>query len=49
VSRLADEVPEVQELDLNPVIARSDGIEAVDVRVRLAHQDPQDPYLRRLR
>jgi acyl-CoA synthetase (NDP forming) len=36
VSRLADEVAEVAELDLNPVIAREDGCVVVDARVRLA-------------
>src|SRR5204863_8753871 len=30
VSRLADDVPEIAELDLNPVIARPDGVQAVD-------------------
>lgn len=36
VSTLADRVPEVAELDMNPVIARPDGIAIVDARVRLA-------------
>jgi acyl-CoA synthetase (NDP forming)/GNAT superfamily N-acetyltransferase len=49
VSRLADDLPEVAELDLNPVIARPDGATAVDARVRLAPAEPQDPFLRRLR
>ncbi len=30
VSRLADDLPEVAELDLNPVIARADGCQAAD-------------------
>ena len=33
--RLAEDVPEVAELDLNPVLARPDGCVAVDARVRL--------------
>jgi acyl-CoA synthetase (NDP forming)/GNAT superfamily N-acetyltransferase len=49
VSRLADDLPEVTELDLNPVIARHDGVVAVDVRIKVAPQVPQDPFLRRLR
>ena len=49
VSRLADDLPEVAELDLNPVIARPDGVYAVDVRVRVSPAEPQDPFLRQLR
>jgi acyl-CoA synthetase (NDP forming) len=49
ISRLADDLPEVAELDLNPLIARHDGVYAVDVRVRLAPAQPKDPFLRQLR
>ena len=49
VSRLADDLPEVAELDLNPVIARPDGVQLVDVRVRVAAAAPRDPFLRQLR
>ena len=49
VSRLADDLPEITELDLNPVIAHPDGVVAVDARIRVAAQVPQDPFLRRLR
>jgi acyl-CoA synthetase (NDP forming) len=49
VSRLADDLPEITELDLNPVIATPDGAVAVDARIRVAPQVPQDPFLRRLR
>ena len=48
VSRLADDLPEVSELDLNPVIARQDGVRCVDVRVRISPAEPRDPFLRRL-
>jgi len=48
VSRLADDLPEAAELDLNPVIARPDGAPAVDARIRLAPTEPQDPFLRKL-
>jgi len=49
VSRLADELPEVAELDLNPVIARPQDVQAVDVRIRIAPAARRDPFLRRLR
>jgi acyl-CoA synthetase (NDP forming) len=49
VSRLADDLPEVAELDLNPVIAAQDGVQAVDARIRVAPAQPRDPFLRRLR
>jgi acyl-CoA synthetase (NDP forming) len=48
VSRLADDLPQVAELDLNPVIARPDGAHVVDARIRLLPTQPADPYLRRL-
>ena len=35
LSRLADDVPEVAELDLNPVMGMAEGCVAVDARVRL--------------
>jgi acyl-CoA synthetase (NDP forming)/GNAT superfamily N-acetyltransferase len=49
VSRLADDLPEITDLDLNPVIARPDGVFVVDARVKMAPYAPQDPYLRKLR
>jgi len=49
VSRLADDLPEITDLDLNPVIAGPDGALAVDARVRAMPYRPQDPFLRRLR
>jgi hypothetical protein len=49
VSRLSDDLPEITELDLSPVIARQDGGTAVGARIRVAPQAPQDPFLRRLR
>ena len=49
VSRLSDEVPEIAELDLNPVVAQSDAARPVDARIRLIPTEPQDPFLRRLR
>jgi len=49
VSRLADDLPEVAELDLNPVIATKDGAQAVDARIRVGPARPRDPFLRQLR
>lgn len=48
VSRLADDRPQVAELDLNPVIARPDGVIAVDVRIRVTSHRLADPFLRQL-
>jgi acyl-CoA synthetase (NDP forming)/GNAT superfamily N-acetyltransferase len=48
VSRLADQLPEVAELDLNPVIARPDGAIAVDARIRVTSHRIADPFLRQL-
>jgi acyl-CoA synthetase (NDP forming) len=36
VARLVDDLPEVAELDLNPVIAKPDGCVVVDARIRVA-------------
>jgi acyl-CoA synthetase (NDP forming) len=49
VSGLADDLPEIAELDLNPVIARPDGVSAVDARIRITPIRPRDPFLRKLR
>jgi acyl-CoA synthetase (NDP forming)/GNAT superfamily N-acetyltransferase len=49
VSRLADDLPEVAELDLNPLIARPDGCLAADARIRIVPAGPVDPFLPKLR
>jgi acyl-CoA synthetase (NDP forming) len=50
LGRLADDLPEVAELDANPVILRPDGLAVVDIKVRLAAPgDEPDPALRALR
>ena len=49
VSRLADDLPEVAEVELNPVIARPDGVSAARARVRVGPAESRDPFLRRLR
>jgi acyl-CoA synthetase (NDP forming)/GNAT superfamily N-acetyltransferase len=48
VSRMADDLPQIAELELNPVLARPDGTQAIDGRVRLQAAEPTDAYLRRL-
>ena len=49
VARLADDLPEVTELDLSPVIAKPDGVFAADARIKVTPCSPQDPFLRKLR
>jgi len=49
VSQMADDLPQVTELDLSPVIARPDGARAADARIRLQPAQPADAYLRQLR
>ena len=49
VSRLTDDLPEITELELNPVIAGADGAAAAYAQIRVAPQVPRDPFLRRLR
>jgi acyl-CoA synthetase (NDP forming) len=50
VGLLAHEVPEVVEMDLNPVVVQARGCELVDVKVRTAPADPWDSGVpRRLR
>ncbi|MCQ4084806.1 GNAT family N-acetyltransferase [Streptomyces sp. RB6PN25] len=49
ISRLADDLPQVAELDLNPVIARPDGVFTVDARIRVTSRETADPFLRQLR
>jgi acyl-CoA synthetase (NDP forming) len=47
-SGLADELPQVAELDLNPLMARPDGAVAVDARIRVTSHRLADPFLRQL-
>jgi acyl-CoA synthetase (NDP forming) len=49
LSRLAEDLPEITELTLDPVIARPDGAFIVDARIKVARSERQDPFLRRLR
>ena len=49
LGRLAEDLPEVAELDLNPVLAGPDGVLAVDVKLRLAPVAAEpDPTVREL-
>jgi len=45
---MADDLPQIAELELSPVFARPDGAEAVDARIRLRAAEPSDAYLRQL-
>jgi len=50
VARLAQDVPEIAEMDLNPVIVRETGVVVVDARLRCRPAPPSPPPdLRRLR
>jgi hypothetical protein len=49
VSCLADDLPEVAELDFHHVVAGPDGTRAVGLRVRVTPAVAWDPLLRRLR
>ncbi len=50
VGRLADALPEVSEMDLNPVIVSETGVVAVDLKVRCAPApDRAPPDYRRMR
>ncbi len=50
VGRLAEDIPEIAEMDLNPVIVSPSGVVVVDAKLRLvAVTDDDDPTVRRLR
>ena len=49
VSQLAEDLPQVAELELSPVVARPDGAVAITGLVRIQAAEPADSYLRRLR
>jgi hypothetical protein len=49
LSRMATDLPQLTEADLNPLIARPDGLLGVDARIRLEPRHAVDPHLRRLR
>ncbi|MFI6445680.1 GNAT family N-acetyltransferase [Kitasatospora sp. NPDC050543] len=49
LSQMATDLPQLAEADLNPLMARPDGLVGVDARIRLEPLPVFDPYLRRLR
>jgi acyl-CoA synthetase (NDP forming)/GNAT superfamily N-acetyltransferase len=49
VSQVPDQLPQVAEVELSPVVVRPDGAVAVDGQVRIQPTQPSDAYLRRLR
>ena len=49
VSQMTDDLPQIAELEVSPVFARPDGVQAVDARIRLQAAEPADAHLRRLR
>ncbi len=49
LSRMAGDLPQLAEADLNPVLARPESVTTLDARVRLLPRRAHDPYLRRLR
>ena len=48
VSRMADDLPQIAELELSPVIVCPNGVQAVDGRIRIQAAEPADAHLRRL-
>ncbi|MFI0724140.1 GNAT family N-acetyltransferase [Streptomyces sp. NPDC021224] len=48
LSAMACDLPQLAEAELDPVLARPDGVLAVGVRLRLSPARPSDPHLRRL-
>jgi len=49
ISQIADDLPQITELDLSPVIARRGGTLAADARIFLQPAKSTDAYLRQLR
>lgn len=49
VSALVEDVPEIAELDLNPVLLHAEGASIVDARVRVEMAEPQPPLGARTR
>lgn len=49
VARMAELLPEIAEVDLNPVIVTDHGVTIPDARIRIQQREPTDPLARRLR
>ena len=48
VSRMVEDLPQIAELELRPIVARPEGVQAVDGRIRIRAAEPADAHLRRL-
>jgi hypothetical protein len=48
VSRMVDDLVQIAELELSPVIARAGDVQAVDGRIRVQAAEPIDAHPRRL-
>ncbi|WP_246155496.1 acetate--CoA ligase family protein [Saccharopolyspora hirsuta] len=48
-ARMAELLPEIAEVDLNPVIVAERGAHIPDARIRLEPREPDDPLIRKLR
>jgi acetyl coenzyme A synthetase (ADP forming)-like protein len=44
VSHLVNDFPEIQEVDLNPILARPDGVSAVDTLISVSFEPRKEPY-----
>ena len=49
VSRLAEDLPEITDLDLSLVRPRPPGVNSADARIKVKRYEPYDPFLRKLR
>jgi acyl-CoA synthetase (NDP forming)/GNAT superfamily N-acetyltransferase len=49
VSRLAEDLPEITDLDLSLVRPRPAGVNSADARIKVKRYEPYDPFLRKLR
>jgi acyl-CoA synthetase (NDP forming)/GNAT superfamily N-acetyltransferase len=49
VSRLAEDLSEVTDLKLDPVVVSPEGVAVVNARIKVTPYEPQDPFLRKLR
>jgi hypothetical protein len=49
VARLAEDLPEVVEMDINPLLAGPDGCLALDCKIRVERVGGSEPTLRRRR
>ncbi|HEY5398005.1 MAG TPA: GNAT family N-acetyltransferase [Trebonia sp.] len=49
VSRLAEDLPEITDLELSLVRPRPAGVNSVDARIKVKRYEPYDPFLRKLR